>query len=48
MSKNKEILEFDIDTLPVRKTRELEKYVKDKINQLNKQKNKKKTGRKST
>lgn len=28
---NSEELEFDIDTLPVRKTRELEAYVKNKL-----------------
>jgi hypothetical protein len=38
---NKEELEFDIDTLPVRKTRELEKYVKAKLAQINKSQSKK-------
>jgi len=34
-----EVIEFDIDTLPVRKARELEAYVKDKIaSKLKKQK----------
>ena len=39
---HKEELEFDIDTLPVKVTRELEKYVKAKLIQINK--NKKKRG----
>ena len=39
-----EVIEFDIDTLPVRKARELEAYVKDKIaSKLKKQKNTKTT-----
>ena len=39
---HKEELEFDIDTLPVKVTRELEKYVKAKLIQINKNQNKKK------
>jgi len=30
-TKNSEELEFDIDTLPVKVTRELEKYVRNKL-----------------
>jgi len=41
---NKEELEFDIDTLPVRITRELERYVKSKMSMLNKNQSKKKGG----
>lgn len=37
---NREELEFDIDTLPTRVTRELEKYVKNKMALLNKGKKK--------
>ena len=37
-SKNHGELEFDIETLPVRKARELEKFVTQKINMLNKKK----------
>ncbi|CAK93473.1 unnamed protein product (macronuclear) [Paramecium tetraurelia] len=36
-----EELEFDIDTLPVKKTRQLEKYVNTKLEHLRKQQNKK-------
>ena len=45
---NQEVLEFDIDLLPVRKTRELERYVKAKLSLANKNKNhsKKKTTKK--
>lgn len=35
-NQNREVLEFDIDKLPIRKTRELETYVKNKIAQLSK------------
>lgn len=35
---NREELEFDIDTLPVRVTRELQKYVKNKMALIKKQK----------
>eukprot|EP01017_Pseudomicrothorax_dubius_P043535 TRINITY_DN726_c0_g1_i6.p1 TRINITY_DN726_c0_g1~~TRINITY_DN726_c0_g1_i6.p1 ORF type:complete len:352 (-),score=83.61 TRINITY_DN726_c0_g1_i6:162-1217(-) len=38
---NKEEIEFDIDTLPTRKVRELERYVKNKLAQLNKANGKK-------
>jgi hypothetical protein len=37
-----EELEFDIDTLPVRKTRQLENYVKSKLAQIKKLKSNKK------
>lgn len=47
-SGNKEVLEFDIDMLPVRKVRELEKYVKAKLNLANKNNSKKKTTKKGT
>jgi len=39
-SKNKEILEFDIQTLPFRVVRELDKYVKQKMSQVSKGKSK--------
>lgn len=39
-SKNKEILEFDIQTLPFRVVRELDKYVKLKMSQVSKGKSK--------
>jgi hypothetical protein len=39
-----EELEFDIDTLPVRKTRQLETYVKNKLAQIKKLKSSKKGG----
>ena len=37
-----EELEFDIDTLPIRKTRELENYVKQRLAMIQKMKSKKK------
>lgn len=43
---NQEVLEFDIDALPVRKVRELEKYVKAKFSLLKKNQSKKKGGKK--
>mmetsp|Transcript_50844 Transcript_50844/g.58464 ORF Transcript_50844/g.58464 Transcript_50844/m.58464 type:complete len:155 (+) Transcript_50844:31-495(+) len=43
---NKEVLEFDIDLLPVRKVRELERYVKAKLSQAAKGQSKKKNAKK--
>lgn len=43
---NKEVLEFDIDLLPIRKVRELERYVKAKLNIANKNQSKKKSSKK--
>jgi len=42
-SNTKEVLEFDINSLPVRVTKELDKYVKHKMSTANKSKNKSKT-----
>lgn len=44
-NKNKEVLEFDIDTLPTRKCRELELYVKKNIPSASKSSKKKKTSK---
>lgn len=42
---NKEEIEFDIDSLPTRITRELERFVKSKLNQMNKSVQNKKKGK---